>query len=78
MFMVDNLGHIAHKLEDLMQLIDQDNSILALHPGIVDLLFRGNAAAQTGGGGLFTGLAHGVLPWGETSSSSPAGSTSPI
>ena len=41
MFNVDNLGHIAHKLEDLMQMIDQDNSILGQHPQIVDLLFRG-------------------------------------
>ncbi|MEW6266915.1 MAG: chemotaxis protein CheA [Thermodesulfobacteriota bacterium] len=42
MFNVDNLGHIAHKLEDLMQIIDRDNSILARFPKIVDLLFRGN------------------------------------
>lgn len=41
MFNVDNIGHIAHKLEDLMQIIDQDNSILGRHPKIVDLLFRG-------------------------------------
>ena len=42
MFNVDNIGHIAHKLEDLMQLIDQDNSILAKHSEIVTLLFQGN------------------------------------
>lgn len=42
MFNVDNIGHIAHKLEDLMQIIDQDNSILERRPKIVELLFRGN------------------------------------
>lgn len=42
MFNVDNIGHIAHKLEDLMQLIDKDNSILGRHPQIVELLFKGN------------------------------------
>ena len=42
MFNVDNIGHIAHKLEDLMQLIDQDNTILGQHPKIVELLFKGN------------------------------------
>lgn len=42
MFNVDNIAHIAHKLEDLMQLIDQDNSILSRFPKIVDLLFQGN------------------------------------
>ena len=41
MFNVDNIGHIAHKLEDLMQLIDKDNSILQKHSRIVDLLFKG-------------------------------------
>ena len=42
MFNVDNISHIAHKLEDLMQLIDKDNTILQSKPKIVDLLFRGN------------------------------------
>lgn len=42
MFNVENIGHIAHKLEDLMHLIDQDNSILGRFPKIVDLLFQGN------------------------------------
>jgi two-component system chemotaxis sensor kinase CheA len=42
MFNVDNIGHIAHKLEDLMAIIDQDNSILEKHPKVVDLLFKGN------------------------------------
>jgi len=42
MFNVENIGLIAHKLEDLMQLIDQNNSILSRFPGIVDLLFKGN------------------------------------
>lgn len=42
MFNVENIGHIAHKLEDLMNLIDQDNSILGRFPKIVDLLFQGN------------------------------------
>jgi two-component system chemotaxis sensor kinase CheA len=46
MFNVDNIGHIAHKLEDLMQIIDQDNSILARHPKIVETLFRGNDIFQ--------------------------------
>jgi len=42
MFNVDNIAHIAHKLEDLMQIIDKDNSILGRSPEIVNLLFRGN------------------------------------
>ncbi|MBF0529041.1 MAG: chemotaxis protein CheA [Deltaproteobacteria bacterium] len=42
MFNVDNIGHLAHKLEDLMQIIDKDNSILARNPKIVEMLFRGN------------------------------------
>lgn len=42
MFNVDNIGHIAHKLEDLMQMIDKDNTILGKYPKIVDLLFQGN------------------------------------
>jgi len=42
MFNVENIGLLAHKLEDLMQLIDQDNSILSRFPGIVELLFEGN------------------------------------
>ena len=42
MFGVDNLGHIAHKLEDLMQIINQNNEVLARHPRIIDLLLRGN------------------------------------
>ncbi len=42
MFNVENIAHIAHKLEDLMQLIDKDNSILKRFPKIVDLLFQGN------------------------------------
>ena len=42
MFNVENIGHIAHKLEDLMQMIDQDNSILGRFPQIIDLLFEGN------------------------------------
>jgi len=42
MFNVENIGHIAHKLEDLMNLMDQDNSILGRFPKIVDLLFQGN------------------------------------
>ena len=46
MFNVDNIGHIAHKLEDLMQIIDQDNSILGRHPKIVETLFRGNDIFQ--------------------------------
>ena len=41
MFNVENIGHIAHKLEDLMQIIDQDNSILERNSQIVNLLFRG-------------------------------------
>ncbi|MFH1136146.1 MAG: chemotaxis protein CheA [Pseudomonadota bacterium] len=41
MFNVDNIGHIAHKLEDLMQMIDRDNAILQKHPRIVELLFTG-------------------------------------
>jgi two-component system, chemotaxis family, sensor kinase CheA len=42
MFNVDNIGHIAHKLEDLMHMIDQDNSILKKQPKIIELLFQGN------------------------------------
>ena len=42
MFNVDNIAHIAHRLEDLMSMIDKNNSILSKHPKIVDLLFRGN------------------------------------
>ena len=42
MFNVDNIGHIAHKLEDLMQTIDKDNAIMSRNPKIADLLFRGN------------------------------------
>ncbi len=42
MFNVDNMALIAHKLEDLMQSVDSDNSILRKHPNIVDLLFTGN------------------------------------
>ncbi|MDR1920957.1 MAG: Hpt domain-containing protein, partial [Candidatus Adiutrix sp.] len=42
MFNVDNIAHIAHHLEDLMSMIDKNNAILAKHPKIVDLLFRGN------------------------------------
>ncbi|MGL4209070.1 MAG: chemotaxis protein CheA, partial [Candidatus Adiutrix sp.] len=42
MFNVDNIAHIAHCLEDLMSMIDKNNSILTRHPKIVDLLFKGN------------------------------------
>jgi len=42
MFNVDNIAHIAHRLEDLMSMIDKNNSILTQHPKIVDLLFKGN------------------------------------
>ncbi|UQZ88904.1 hypothetical protein C4J81_06720 [Deltaproteobacteria bacterium Smac51] len=42
MFNVDNIAHIAHRLEDLMSMIDKNNSILTKHPKIVDLLFKGN------------------------------------
>ncbi|MDR1043675.1 MAG: chemotaxis protein CheA [Candidatus Adiutrix sp.] len=42
MFNVDNIAHIAHRLEDLMSLIDKNNAILSKHPRIVDLLFKGN------------------------------------
>jgi len=42
MFNVDNIAHIAHRLEDLMSMIDKNNSILSKHPKIVDLLFKGN------------------------------------
>ncbi len=42
MFNVDNIAHIAHRLEDLMSMIDRNNSILTKHPKIVDLLFKGN------------------------------------
>ena len=42
MFNVDNIAHIAHRLEDLMSMIDKNNSILVSHPKIIDLLFKGN------------------------------------
>ena len=42
MFNVDNIGHIAHKLEDVMQIIDKDNSILGRHSDIINMLFQGN------------------------------------
>jgi two-component system chemotaxis sensor kinase CheA len=42
MFNVDNIADIAHRLEDLMSMIDKNNSILTKHPKIVDLLFKGN------------------------------------
>jgi len=42
MFNVDNIAHIAHRLEDLMSMIDKNNSILSSHPKIIDLLFKGN------------------------------------
>lgn len=42
MFNVDNIAHIAHRLEDLMSMIDKNNSILGKHPKIIDLLFKGN------------------------------------
>ena len=42
MFNVDNIADIAHRLEDLMSMIDKDNTLLAKHPKVIDLLFRGN------------------------------------
>ncbi|MDR1081032.1 MAG: chemotaxis protein CheA [Deltaproteobacteria bacterium] len=42
MFNVDNIATIAHRLEDLMSMIDKNNSILGKHPKVVDLLFKGN------------------------------------
>lgn len=42
MFNVDNIAHIAHRLEDLMSMIDKNNAILTKYPKIVDLLFKGN------------------------------------
>jgi two-component system chemotaxis sensor kinase CheA len=42
MFNVDNIANIAHRLEDLMSMIDKNNSILAKYPKIIDLLFKGN------------------------------------
>ncbi|MDR0881285.1 MAG: Hpt domain-containing protein [Candidatus Adiutrix sp.] len=42
MFNVDNIAQIAHRLEDMMSMIDKNNSILTTHPKIVDLLFKGN------------------------------------
>ncbi|MDR1657871.1 MAG: chemotaxis protein CheA [Deltaproteobacteria bacterium] len=42
MFNVDNIANIAHRLEDLMSMIDKNNSILTRHPKIIDLLFKGN------------------------------------
>ncbi len=42
MFNVDNIAGIAHRLEDLMSMIDKNNSILTKHPKIIDLLFKGN------------------------------------
>ncbi|MDR2351706.1 MAG: chemotaxis protein CheA [Deltaproteobacteria bacterium] len=42
MFNVDNIATIAHRLEDLMSMIDKNNSILTKFPQIVDLLFKGN------------------------------------
>ena len=42
MFNVDNIASIAHRLEDLMSMIDKNNSILGKHPKIIDLLFKGN------------------------------------
>ncbi|MDR1577914.1 MAG: chemotaxis protein CheA [Deltaproteobacteria bacterium] len=42
MFNVDNIANIAHRLEDLMSMIDKNNSILGKHPKIIDLLFKGN------------------------------------
>jgi two-component system chemotaxis sensor kinase CheA len=42
MFNVDNIATIAHRLEDLMSMIDKNNSILNKYPKIVDLLFKGN------------------------------------
>jgi two-component system chemotaxis sensor kinase CheA len=42
MFNVDNIANIAHRLEDLMSMIDKNNSILSKHPKIIELLFKGN------------------------------------
>ncbi|MDR2443994.1 MAG: chemotaxis protein CheA [Deltaproteobacteria bacterium] len=42
MFNVDNIANIAHRLEDLMSMIDKNNSILSKFPKIIDLLFKGN------------------------------------
>ncbi|MDR2350033.1 MAG: Hpt domain-containing protein, partial [Deltaproteobacteria bacterium] len=42
MFNVDNIATIAHRLEDLMSMIDKNNSILNKYPKIVDFLFKGN------------------------------------
>lgn len=42
MFNVDNIAHVAHKLEDLMSTIDKDNSILLKHTSVINLLFKGN------------------------------------
>ncbi|MDR1051486.1 MAG: chemotaxis protein CheA [Deltaproteobacteria bacterium] len=42
MFNVDNIAGIAHRLEDLMSMIDKNNAILTKHPKIIDLLFKGN------------------------------------
>ncbi|MDR2405409.1 MAG: chemotaxis protein CheA, partial [Deltaproteobacteria bacterium] len=42
MFNVDNIANIAHRLEDLMSIIDKNNAILNKYPKIVDLLFKGN------------------------------------
>jgi two-component system chemotaxis sensor kinase CheA len=42
MFNVDNIADIAHRLEDLMSMIDKDNTLLTKHPKVIDLLFRGN------------------------------------
>ncbi|MDR2340475.1 MAG: chemotaxis protein CheA [Deltaproteobacteria bacterium] len=42
MFNVDNIATIAHRLEDLMSIIDKNNAILNKYPKIVDLLFKGN------------------------------------
>ncbi|MDR2199109.1 MAG: chemotaxis protein CheA [Deltaproteobacteria bacterium] len=42
MFNVDNIATIAHRLEDLMSMIDKNNAILTKYPKIVDLLFKGN------------------------------------
>ena len=42
MFNVDNIANIAHRLEDLMSMIDKNNSILPKYPKIIDLLFKGN------------------------------------
>ncbi|MDR2142726.1 MAG: chemotaxis protein CheA [Deltaproteobacteria bacterium] len=42
MFNVDNIANIAHRLEDLMSMIDKNNAILSKHPKIIDLLFKGN------------------------------------